>query len=48
MNKLADSFSLENLLARHNDPNDSFHMDEHQVFVAVINSMTVSGLRRSP
>jgi hypothetical protein len=31
MNELADSLSLEKLLARHNDPNDSFHMDEHQV-----------------
>lgn len=31
MNELAESLSLEKLIARHNDPNDSFHMDEHQV-----------------
>ena len=31
MDELADSLFLERLLARHNDPNDSFHMDEPQV-----------------
>ncbi len=31
MNRLAESISLEKLLARHNDPADEFHMDEHQV-----------------
>jgi hypothetical protein len=31
MNRLAESISLEKLLARHNDPADDFHMDEHQV-----------------
>jgi hypothetical protein len=31
MNRLADSISLVKLLARHNDPADEFHMDEHQV-----------------
>ena len=30
MNELAESLSLMNLLKRHNDPNDAFHMDEHQ------------------
>jgi hypothetical protein len=49
MNELADSLSLEKLLARHNDPNDSFHMDEHQVVcVGQINSVTVSGSLHSP
>jgi hypothetical protein len=32
MNELAESLTLEKLLARHNDPNSSFHMDKHQVF----------------
>ncbi len=31
MNRLADSIYLVKLLARHNDPTDEFHMDEHQV-----------------
>jgi hypothetical protein len=31
MNRLADSICLIKLLARHNDPSDDFHMDEHQV-----------------
>ena len=31
MNRLADSICLVKLLARHNDPADEFHMDEHQV-----------------
>jgi hypothetical protein len=31
MNRLADSICLIKLLARHNDPADDFHMDEHQV-----------------
>jgi hypothetical protein len=31
MNRLADSICLIKLLARHNDPADEFHMDEHQV-----------------
>jgi hypothetical protein len=30
MNKLAESLSLVKLLERHNDPDDPFHMDEHQ------------------
>ena len=30
MNQLAESLSLVKLLERHNDPNDPFHMDEHQ------------------
>ncbi len=31
MNRLADSISLVKLLKRHNDPADSYHMDEHEV-----------------
>ncbi len=31
MNRLADSISLVKLLARHNDPADESHMNEHQV-----------------
>ncbi len=31
MNRHADSICLIKLLARHNDPADEFHMDEHQV-----------------
>ncbi len=31
MNRLADSMCLIKLIARHNDPADDFHMDEHQV-----------------
>ncbi len=31
MNQLADSICLIKLIARHNDPADDFHMDEHQV-----------------
>jgi hypothetical protein len=31
MNRLADSICLIKLIARHNDPVDDFHMDEHQV-----------------
>lgn len=31
MNQLADELSLDKLLARHNDPTDSFHMDAHKV-----------------
>jgi hypothetical protein len=30
MNQLAEYLSLVKLLERHNDPNDSFHIDEHQ------------------
>jgi hypothetical protein len=30
MNRLADSIALVTLLARHNDPANSFHMDEHE------------------
>jgi hypothetical protein len=30
MNRLADFICLIKLLARHNDPADDFHMDEHQ------------------
>jgi hypothetical protein len=30
MNRLADSICLIKLIARHNDPADDFHMDEHQ------------------
>ncbi len=31
MNRLADSICFIKLLARHNDPADDFHMDEHKV-----------------
>jgi hypothetical protein len=31
MNSLAESICLVKLLAKHNDPADDFHMDEHQV-----------------
>ncbi len=31
MNRLADSICLIKLIARHKDPANSFHMDEHQV-----------------
>ncbi len=31
MNRLAESICLVKLLARHNDPADEFHMNEHQV-----------------
>jgi hypothetical protein len=31
MKRLADSICLIKLIARHNDPADDFHMDEHQV-----------------
>jgi hypothetical protein len=31
MNRLHESLCLETLIARHNDPDDEFHMDEHQV-----------------
>jgi hypothetical protein len=31
MNRLHKSLCLEKLIARHNDPDDEFHMDEHQV-----------------
>ncbi len=31
MNRLVNSIFLIKLIARHNDPADDFHMDEHQV-----------------
>ena len=31
MNELAESLSLVKFIEQHNDPNDSFHLDEHQV-----------------
>ncbi len=31
MNRLANSICFLKLIARHNDPKDDFHMDEHQV-----------------
>ena len=30
MNRLAESKSLATLIARHNDPKDPFHLDEHE------------------
>lgn len=30
MNRLAESMSLATLIARHNDPKDPFHLDEHE------------------
>jgi hypothetical protein len=34
MNRLAESLSLVKFLERHNDPNDPFHMSEHQTVCA--------------
>ena len=31
MNRLADSICLIKLITRHNNPEDNFYMDEHQV-----------------
>jgi hypothetical protein len=30
MNRLAESLSLSKLIERHNDPDDPFHLEEHQ------------------
>ncbi len=31
MTELAESLSLERFIARHNDPDDSYHLDQHEV-----------------